>query len=420
MKQLCLIAAPLCAMALAAAGCSQPPKPESQDRTVPVVVAPVQPTEVVDQMTIRATVEPWESVRLSAEVPGKLVFIGKAEGDRVNRGERLFGIDKATYQAQVTQAEAQLAMARAQQSQATAQLAQAQATASYEEAALRRNKRLLERGAISQDEMDRVQADRDVAVAALEAAQAGVQAAESGLASAQAALEAAKVELEKTDIYAPLDGTFDAKLAELGEYVGPGSPLGDVVHTERLKAIVPVPEKDVVFVRPGETMEVRFDALGGELREGEVIFVKQVADPRTLTFPVHLAVDNADGRVRPGMIARVRLVRRKFEDAIAVPLFSVIRRADGYHVFVEQDGQAVQRDIELGVYDFSKVQVTEGLEPGDRLIIRGQRNLVAGDEVKVFMEGSPEATGVGPGLKPQVAENGGPPPSVEGAEGVTE
>ena len=110
------------------------------------------------------------------------------------------------------------------------------------------------------------------------------------------------------------------------------------MDVRRVKVVVPIPEKDIVYVKPGARLKVIIDALGSLEKECQVIFIKQEAEPSTLTFPVHLALDNPEGKIRAGMIARVLLVRRSFKDAVAVPIFSVIRRPDGYHVFVEENG----------------------------------------------------------------------------------
>ena len=330
----------LIAVAVLGAGCA--PKPgEAAKRIIKVEVVTVAPAPMVDQLTVRAAIEPWQSVHLSAEVPGRLVFVGRDEGQPVARGERLYGIDRASY---------------------AAQLSQAEATAAYHVTNCARSETLFGNKAISRDQLDKARADRDAALAAV---------------------EVAKAELAKTDTFSPIDGVLDAKLAEVGEFMSAGSPLGDIVDVSRVKVIVPVPEKDVIHVKAGATMSVMIDALESAPREGKVIFIKQVADAATLTFPVHMELANDDGSIRPGMIARVLLVRQRFAEAISVPLFAVVRRADGYYVFVEEGGVARQRRVVLGFPEGDRWRVVEGLSVGERLIIRGQRDLVDGDEVEV-------------------------------------
>jgi membrane fusion protein, multidrug efflux system len=337
-----LIAAALIVSLVHAAGCEEDVA-ESEKKSKPVVaVETVEPRPMIDALTVRATIEPWQTVDLSAEMPGRLVACAKDEGDVVARGKPLFGIDKTSYQAR---------------------LMQAKATERYQVANCERCRKLFDKKAISEDTYDRSRADRDVAVAAVASAQA---------------------ELDKTAVVSPIDGVLDVKAAEVGEYLSPGDPLGTIVDTSRVKVIVPVPEKDIVHVRAGDTMTLTVDALGPESRTGKVIFIKQVGDPDTLTFPVHLEVANPGGRIRPMMIARVSLVRDDLPAAITAPLFAVIRRADGYHVFVEVEGVARRRDVTLGFPEGDRWLVLSGLEVGDRLIVRGHRNLIDGDEVGVL------------------------------------
>jgi membrane fusion protein (multidrug efflux system) len=361
------------ALALGLGACDRKAAPPAPEKVIRVAVQVVRPKPLVDHLMVRATIEPWQCVHLSAEVPGRVVFIGKDRGQAVQKGERLFGIDKSTFQAA---------------------LASAKSGAEYAVLSHSRSEQLFAKKALSRDELDRALADKSAALAAVETAEA---------------------ELGKTDILSPIDGVLDSRTAEVGEYVGPGAPLGDVVDTSRVKVIASVPEKDVIHVREGEAMQVVIDALGPVPREGRVIFVKQVADPKTLTFPVHVALENADGRIRPGMIARVELVRQSLAEAIAVPIFAVVTRAHGsevsYHVFVEEGGVARERANRIGFFDGPRVQVTEGLEAGDRLIVEGQRDLVDGDEVVATEVPAGPAAGQAAGSP----AGGGPAPADEAA-----
>jgi len=352
------------------AGCKPPDEAVVEQKPTNVEVQVGLPRPMVDRLVIRGIIEPWVSVRLSAETAGRLVYIGKAEGDAVTCGERLFGLDKAVLQAN---------------------LAAAEARAEYAVVAHQRAKTMFADQAVSKDELDRTKAEMDAAVAAV---------------------ELAKAQLANADVLSPIDGFFDAKLAEIGQYMTPGTPLGDVVDTRRVKIIVQVPEKDVSFVRVGQTIPLVVEALGDEPRLGKVIFIKQVADPQTLTFPVHLELANDDGRIRPGMIAKVQLVRREIPGAVAVNIFSVVRHDGGYRVFVEADGVARARDVTLGVFDGVFVQVLSGLQVGDRLIVKGQRELVDGAKVAVV-----ETGGRGDGrLDAQAADRTQPEAVLNGAE----
>ena len=337
----------LIGLAILAAGCRDD-KTDAEQKPTNVAVQVVSAQELTDHLTIRGMVEPWTSVSLSAETSGKLVFVAKDEGGRVSKGERLFGIDTAILKAN---------------------LASAEARARYAATTHERTKKMFADEAISKDELDRAKADMDAAGAAVELCEA---------------------HLADADVFSPIDGVLDCKEAEVGEFLSPGDPLGEVVDTSRVKVVMPAPEKDVKFIHVGDQVDMVIEALADGIRRGKVIFVKQVADPVTLTFPVHVEVDNADGRIRPGMIAKVDLVRRRFDKAIAVNIFCVRRHEKGYRVFVEQDGLARARDIVPGIFDGQMVQIVSGLAEGDRLIVKGQRELIDGVKVKVVEQLGPD------------------------------
>ena len=97
------------------------------------------------------------------------------------------------------------------------------------------------------------------------------------------------------------------------------------------------------------------------------------------------------GILRPGMIVRAHLIRREVEEAIAVPFFTIIDREEGKAVFVVDNGVARARPIEYGTFEKGLVEIRSGLEPGDKLIIVGQRGLVEGQKVEVTQDVTPLA-----------------------------
>ena len=107
------------------------------------------------------------------------------------------------------------------------------------------------------------------------------------------------------------------------------------------------------------------------------------ADPTTRTFKVRLVVDNSDCKIRPGMIARVALIRRLIENAVTAPLFSIIDKGGERIVFVEENGVAHARIVSIGVIESDTVQITDGLKPGENLIVKNQHEVEEGMKVTV-------------------------------------
>jgi membrane fusion protein, multidrug efflux system len=180
-----------------------------------------------------------------------------------------------------------------------------------------------------------------------------------------------------------LDGVVNRLHVDPGEFVGEGDPVADIVNVETLRINFDVPEGDVRFLAQGQKAVVRVDAYPEREWAGEIDFVAWKADPATRTFQVRVVVDNEGGAIRPGMIARGAFLRRLIEGAVTAPLFTVQDKGGERVVFVEQDGVAQARTVQLGIIEGDRVQVLEGLAAGDRLIVAGHAEVEDGTQVNV-------------------------------------
>lgn len=145
-----------------------------------------------------------------------------------------------------------------------------------------------------------------------------------------------------------------------------------------------VPESDVAAIFDLEEADVIIEALGKRRVKGKKVFLSR--QPRSLArlFDLELRVPNPDGRILPGMFARVELVKQVFEQALAVPLYAVITQGDERFVFVEEGGRAERRSVRLGVLVGWEVQISSGLKPGEKVIVVGHRLVDDGQPVEVI------------------------------------
>jgi len=297
---------------------------------------------MIDYLVLPGTVEAWEDIDLGAKAGGTVDVVPVEEGDRVASGAVVVRLDTASLTARRDQAKAQLD----------------QAEKHYE-----RTQRLVRQGVEQAAVLDDATAQRDVA---------------------KAALEVTQVDLDNATLRAPIGGVVDRIHVDEGEYVHMGDPVAKIVQTDRVKIVVNVPEKDIRHFKVGQTAGIFRDEVNlNDMLPGKIQFAALTAHPLSRTFPLHVEAANADGRLRPGMIVRVGLIRRQVADAIAVPLFAVVDRGDRKVVFVEEAGRAVQREIAIGIFERDRVQVLRGLRAGDRLICVGHRDLVDGEAVRV-------------------------------------
>lgn len=344
-----------CCICLVFVACSDAPS-DSPPPASPAAEAPVTGTsahvvnvkvEEVASVTMRDVLvlpgqtQALHDVRLAAQRGGVVEWTGVTEGDVVRAGQPIVRIDLTALGAALDRARANLSLAEDQ---------------------ARRRRDLHARGVLAKEELDQ---------------------ARNELTSARTRLREAEIDYDHGTVISTLDGVVNALHVDPGEFVGEGDPVADIVDAATMRVNFDVPEGDVRFLVQGQDVTVHVDAYPERRWTGKVDFVAWKADPATRTFQVRVVVDNADGHIRPGMIARGAFLRRLIQGAVTAPLFTVQDKGGERIVFVEQDGAASARTVALGVIEGDRVQVLEGLEPGDRLIVAGHMEVEDGTRVNV-------------------------------------
>jgi membrane fusion protein (multidrug efflux system) len=162
-----------------------------------------------------------------------------------------------------------------------------------------------------------------------------------------------------------------------------GGEVAQILQVSDVKVKVGIPESDVASFFDLKTSDVIIEALGKRRVKGKVVFLSR--QPRNLArlFDLELMVSNPDGRILPGMFARVELVKNVYENALAIPVYAVINQGEQRFVFIEQNNRAVKRQVEVGMLIDWQIHVISGLDPGDRVIVVGHRFLDDGQRVEV-------------------------------------
>jgi len=329
-------------------------------------------------------------------------------GDAVKKGQVLFTIEKGDYDAQLRQADATLRSARASlaRSDETGQESQLlQAQSAYDQAVVARDetknvrdktKRLFDQGAVSRQQMDDIEsrlkaAEIQVAAAkknlALVRDKAGAQASAvlSGqVDAAKAQTDLAKSQLASTSVLSPLTGHVSYRDIEEGEMVGTSALAFIVIDDSKVLAEAALSDRSIGWLSRGMDVAITIPALGplGE-RSGRVDWVGPAVDPRTLLYPVRIILDNADGEIRPGMLARIRFPIEERRQVLLIPERAHFTENGLDYVMLAKSGKAIKRNIVLGESDGSNVEVLSGLAVGDEVVTAGQEFLSDGDLVKV-------------------------------------
>jgi membrane fusion protein, multidrug efflux system len=308
---------------------------------IPVSIEVVKPVTLKDVMVLPGTAESYQDVLLAAELDGQVQWTGVREGDEVKKGQLLAKIDVDSNKAAMKRAQAAYDLARGQ---------------------AERRQKLHERKVVSQEDLDKALTQKSLA---------------------ENDLQQAKIAYDKGFVHSPIPGMVNKFYVDPGEYVRRGDPLAEIVDVARIRLKCNVPEMDVRYLKKGQHAMVFVDAFPDEKHLGSLSFVAYKADPVTKTFEVWVDVDNQKGHIRPGMIGRAAFLRREIEGALTVPLTALVDKGGERNVFVEKDGKAEARKVEIGVISLDRAQILEGLNVGDRLVVQGQKQLEEGMRVSL-------------------------------------
>ncbi|MEE2673942.1 MAG: efflux RND transporter periplasmic adaptor subunit [Myxococcota bacterium] len=340
------------------------PKPvpvlTTPDPGTPVDTLVVAPSTLEGRISMSGLVQPRRRVELFAEQAGRVLEVGAEKLDRVTTGQLLLRIDPLPGEVEVARAEATLAQARSDLNLADAELARSQKLATSQIS--------------SASDLDRRQNAHQVALAVKRAAQASVRAARD--------------RLSQRELFAPFDGVLREFDCEVGEYVSPGQPIGELLDVSRVRVHIGLRDRDVVAVQPEMQAKVRVDARDGEVRSGTVLRVAAAAESATRKFPVQVEVENADGLLMPGMLARVELELGNQSQAILVPREAVLSDFGlpfVYVVHAEPGTPSIVRRRRVTVQEVpfhpGSMAVTQGLSSGERIAVTSLRQLRDGSQV---------------------------------------
>ena len=399
---------------LSLAGCYpelQPGSASTPPRRVEVVTLRAEP--IADQFTLIGETEPWQEAVLYFEVPGIVAAVHVEEGAEVSQGDAIAQLVTDDYDLAVARAQAEHAAARARWDllkegtrkedldAAKADHARAQAWLAFWVNELKRHRVLIAKGTTTATELEQVQREHDAAEqeerltkAKLERAIAGprlqeIEAAQAEFQAREAAVKIAQRQLAKAALVAPISGRIERRMVDVGAYVNVfpsgGVPIVHLVDLQKVDAVIAVPEVLLSYVVGLDQVDVR-SALKPDLRsQARIISVDRAADRETGTYQLRARLANSDGNYTSGMIVTTTISSPASRSHIRIPLTS-IRRPYGqppYVLLVDADrDKVVAQTIEPGPVLGERVEVLEGLESGQLLIVAGQNFVVEGDVVQ--------------------------------------
>lgn len=309
---------------------------------VNVKIEVLKPARLVDGIEVAGTVKASEDVNLTPEEGGVVRQWKATKGQAVKKGDLVCILNDEVIKAGYNAAEAQHKMA---------------------DLNLEKQQKVFDQQGISELQLKNLEYGRD---------------------AAKANADLMKARWERTQLRSPFDGIVDNTIPNEGDFAPPGVPIARIVNTSIIKIQADVPELYSGSVRPGTQAIITFDALPNDTLKGKVGFVSSTVSASNRALQIEIVLPNPRRRIKPEMVAKVKLLRETKTNAILVSenLVQLVDR-DRSIVYVETAGKAEERRLKLGGRQGIMVEVLEGLNAGDHLIVTGYQKVINGSPVIV-------------------------------------
>lgn len=404
--------------------CSQNTPSQAQEPSrIPVTVQRVTTGSIDSYTQISGLVKPKKVAYVVSPLQGKVAAAYFEVGDRVSEGDLLFVIDSTEIEDSIKVLEEQLKVAHANLSLAETGVVAASGS-QYEskrlelETALKSAEDnytaakealdtatvLLEAKAIGHLKYTQIRNQYQQALNAVELARRAyelyiskgsadaINAARDQLQQAQASYDMLKLQIENarkqlshTQVTAPMDGIIMTKDIVPGCLVYSTMIPYTIMDADTVQIVLSVTEKVIGHIEKGQDLEVVIPSAGSLPYKGRVSAVSPAVDQNTMTFQVSIDVPNPQQTIKPGMTARVSILTDRREDSVVVPSSAILSTDTGSFVYVCENETAFKRPVTTGIHDGERMEIINGLSPGELLIVRGQHFL--NDKAHVTISG---------------------------------
>lgn len=309
------------------------------EHPVNVETTAVKTATLADRFTTLGSLASTDSIDISSEIAGQIAKIHFKPGDRVKKGQLLISLDSTIYESELASAKASLKLS---------------------EMNFKRTNQLAQRRLSSEQALDQSLAD---------------------LKEKENLVRVKEAQFEKTRLKAPFDGTLGSRHISIGQYVNVAQPLVHLVANQTMRIEYQLPERYLSKLKKGQKVTLISDAFPDEPFHGVVHYIDPTIDKDTRTVAVEALIDNSNHRLYSGLFVRVTHQFSNKKKRLLIPEESIIPGMNNEKVFLIQDNKAKAINITTGDHHAQMVEVTSGLKPDDRIIVRGQHKLKDGSLV---------------------------------------
>lgn len=372
-----------------------------------VDVAPVTQGLVEEKISRTGDIAPTAQVSIYSKTQGWVERIHVREGDPVKAGQILVVLDDREARAAVGQSLANLeaAQARLKQVRATSeeavqsQIQQARANLELADSDLKRARELHGKNFIARQQLDEAQTKYNVAKAAYDLAQNSLRQRtwENEIALAEAQVRQAKAQLDLTQaqlanltIHSPMDGMVTKRHVDPGTMVKDTTPILNLMDLSEMKMVVNVIEKEFILLQKGQPVKVKVTAFPERVFSGKIEIVTPALELQSRTAEIQISIPNPGGLLKPGMFGRVEITLRSSPRAILIPVQALRTQIDQDFVFVVKDEKAFRRPVRKGAVLDEFVEILQGLNPQEQVVVTGQDSLKDGSAVRLVVKNPPK------------------------------
>lgn len=314
--------------------------PQNSSSLLQVEAIQVQEETIEDQIFTSGTVLAHENVELSAEASGIITDILFAEGSAVKEGDLLVKINDSELLAERRRATFRLNLAEQREE---------------------RQQALLERGGISQDDYDATLNEVNVI---------------------RSDLDLINAQINQTEIRAPFSGQVGLKYVSEGSYISPNSQIASLQSLNPVKIDFSIPERYISRVGIGDKINFTVQGVDSTFT-GDVYAIEPRISRDTRSISIRARSDNSNRLLFPGAFANITLVLNEIDDALMLPTISVIPELNSQKIFVIKNGRVSEVRVQTGLRTSEKVQIIEGVAPGDTVLTTGLLQAIPGTEVEI-------------------------------------
>jgi RND family efflux transporter MFP subunit len=315
-------------------------------KILPVKVIKLQPKTFKHFFDVKANVEAVKHAIISPEMPGQIIKIFVSEGQNVNEGQMLLKLNSSVIESQIQGVKAQLNLA-----------------------------------GITYEKQKKLWLDKKVG-SEIQYLQAKTQ-----YESLQEQLKTLQAQLDRTEIKAPFTGIVDRINLKEGELANPGMQVIEMVNLNEMRLVADVSERYLPVVNKGDTVEITFDTYKKLKLKRPIHRISNIINPANRTFEISVRTKNINNKLKPNMIANIRINDYTLDSAIIAPSIVIKKDFEKQFVFIVQknDSNIIAKKVfvETGRSYNGKTVITKGLKQGDKLIIAGYNTVSNGSPVYI-------------------------------------